>query len=209
MKLILFDLRKLTEQDIEDVRIHFPLRYRQAMKYRREEAKKQCIGAGALLLRFVQAREEEILHGIHGKPFLKGGPAFNLSHAGHYTVLALGDPGMRSVGVDIEEEREFHRAAAARVCTEEEMQWLESAPDQKKKRFTALWTVKESILKCEGSGFSEAPKLIDGLAALSGKQVTAFGHDYRVFLKEIGSYHLTLSSVSPIERLDWVEYEGA
>lgn len=115
-----------------------------------------------------------------GKPYIKSPEhlRISLSHAGDLVVLALsvtdtGDTvdlsrgrncrkGICSMGIDVEQERTIlHPDKFLRYCME----------DSEREAFTAclgepsnedllhLWTVKESVLKCFGTGLGVSPKL--------------------------------------------------
>lgn len=79
--------------------------------------------------------EEKIRYGKNGKPFLPGGPAFNLSHSGERCVLATG--GIKAVGGDIEELNPAQIDLDPAVYTNAEQRWM--AGDLVN-RFFRLWT---------------------------------------------------------------------
>jgi 4'-phosphopantetheinyl transferase len=88
----------------------------------------------------------------HGKPFLMDYPGFhfNLSHSGRWVVCAVG---ANPVGIDVELMSNADLEAIAVFFSEEEQHDLaaKSAADQKS-HFYRLWTLKESLVKCIGSG---------------------------------------------------------
>jgi len=89
-------------------------------------------------------------YGEFGKPCLPGSPPFSLSHGGALAVLAVGEPGTE-LGVDVEAcERDWKASVARRLFTAEEQEWLSGSGE----RFFHLWTRKEAVLKCRGSGLS-------------------------------------------------------
>ena len=57
------------------------------------------------------------------------------------------------VGVDAEGPRPFSPRLARRICTKEEAAWLAASPDPARD-LTALWTLKESVMKLEGQGIA-------------------------------------------------------
>lgn len=108
----------------------------------------RSLGAGLLLRRYVGAGP--FARGEFGKPYLPGGVPFSLSHGGDLVVLAVGEVGTE-LGVDVEKhDRLWREAVARRFFTEEEQRWLQGSSE----RFFHLWTRKEAVLKCCGSGFS-------------------------------------------------------
>jgi 4'-phosphopantetheinyl transferase len=95
--------------------------------------------------------------GERGKPFLPGGPSFNLSHSGDLAVCAVA--GMREVGVDVEELRLVPEAFAiaerhlgAEVCRE-----LGEAGAERDRTFLRHWTRREAFLKALGIGLADEP----------------------------------------------------
>ncbi len=87
---------------------------------------------------------------------------FNLSHSGKLALCALdGAP----VGVDIQIVREWRPSLPRRVCSPEELAWLEKQPDFWP-AFTLLWTLKEASVKESGRGL--APSVRDIRVPLPG-----------------------------------------
>ena len=108
----------------------------------------RSLGAGLLLRRFIG--KGPLSYGEFGKPYLPDGPPFSLSHGGDLVVLAVGRQGTE-LGVDVEKNvRPWREAVARRLFTQEEQNWLHGSSE----RFFRLWTRKEAVLKCRGSGLS-------------------------------------------------------
>ena len=116
----------------------------------------------------------EIILNDSGKPsFSSGAPAFSISHSGGLVALALSDTAS-ALGVDIERHREIiqrekiEKRLLAGLDTpkwdggEAEIIFLglnrekrETEPTRAKKMgFFERWTLLESLLKCDGGGFS-------------------------------------------------------
>jgi len=87
-----------------------------------------------------------------GKPYFSDWPGrhFNLSHSGPLALCALDDS---PVGVDIQIIKEWRSALPARICSPEELRWLEGDKDFWH-RFTLLWTLKECRVKQSGTGLT-------------------------------------------------------
>ncbi|USO02725.1 MAG: 4'-phosphopantetheinyl transferase superfamily protein [Alphaproteobacteria bacterium] len=81
-----------------------------------------------------------------GKPFIQGGPHFNLSHSHNKIVLAVSLNG--SVGVDIEyiRPRPKFQKLMQRHFTKEEQEFVGDSLE----KFYDLWTQKEALVKCLG-----------------------------------------------------------
>ena len=139
----------------------------------------QSLGAELLLLAALQELGGpmpplEITCGEGGKPALKDGPAFSLSHSGERVLCALSD---KPVGADLQQLRPCNPALVRRFFTAEEGAWLE-AQQERDLAFTLLWSLKESYVKFLGSGIAEthldsftvriAP---DGRARIDGSSV--------------------------------------
>lgn len=87
----------------------------------------------------------------HGKPFLKNGPFFNISHSHRYAVLAVCE---NEVGIDIEMRETPNERAMERCFTVEEKNYAAVSTEN----FLKVWTAKEAVLKLLGTGFSHSPK---------------------------------------------------
>ena len=128
-----------------------PARLEKMHRYLLRDDRLRCLAAGLLLANALDDRA--VLHGEYGKPFIPGGPHFNLSHAGDLALLARGDA---PLGVDVEQWREEDYEALARVSFHpQERAWLSRDPSAK--NFFDLWTLKESYIKMLGTGFSMDP----------------------------------------------------
>lgn len=150
-------------------REHFPRRLERAEKFRFEEDRLRCLGAGVLLTAVLGVREEDLRTGPQGKLYLPGnGRKFNVSHSGEYIVLAVSD---EEIGVDIEETAPGHTDMAKRVFQPEELCWMNRAGSEESERngrFYCLWTLKESVMKQTGLGLSLPPDSFSVLPLLHG-----------------------------------------
>lgn len=85
-----------------------------------------------------------------GKPVFSPaqGREFNLSHSGRLALCALDSA---PVGVDIQMVKSWRPTLPGRVCSQEELEWLQKQPDLWRS-FTTLWVMKESRVKQSGQG---------------------------------------------------------
>jgi 4'-phosphopantetheinyl transferase len=87
-----------------------------------------------------------------GKPYIAGGPQFNLSHGGELAMLAVAQ---REVGIDVELQRPVPRALAIarRVLDAATVERLAALPAAElDDAFLAAWTAMEARQKCLGQG---------------------------------------------------------
>ncbi len=118
----------------------------------------QELAAGILLSRCLGVHEDDELRlGEHGKPELVlGNVAFNLSHSGHFVVLAVADKDVGAVGVDIERTDRVRLSVAKRLFSRDvyEAAALEMERDEKAAGilFARHWTACEARLKLSGTG---------------------------------------------------------
>lgn len=114
------------------------------------------LGAERLLLAALQdmglpaAEPLDITCGDGGKPALKNGPEFSLSHSEERVLCALSDG---AVGADLQQLRPYNPALARRFFAAEEGAWLETK-QERDLAFTLLWSLKESYVKFRGSGIA-------------------------------------------------------
>jgi len=87
-----------------------------------------------------------------GKPYFPEHPNchFNLSHSGTFVLCAVDE---HPVGADIELIHPHHPKLAQRICSVEELLWLEEQP-HKATALCQLWVRKEAMVKYTGSGLT-------------------------------------------------------
>ncbi|MAC81194.1 MAG: 4-phosphopantetheinyl transferase [Rhodobacteraceae bacterium] len=98
-----------------------------------------------------------------GKPALRDGPAFNLSHAGGWAALAVAPdhPGLQ-LGVDIEAIRPINPAVATRAFSpHEQAEMRRLLPAGWMRGFFNGWTRKEAVIKATGHGLGVDLKSFD------------------------------------------------
>ena len=153
--------------------------------------------AGGLLLYAIfgeQTRIARFERGKRGKPHLIDQAPFNISHAGDYAVLALSG---RAVGVDLERFRPIDwRRIAERFFHPVERAFLAKSTEPEKD-FFRIWTLKESYLKAEGTGFSVSPASFAVLPASDDSAVFTGETDYR--FKRISAFPDYCLSVCSLE----------
>jgi len=86
--------------------------------------------------------------GAHGKPFIEGGPHFNLSHSGQWVAIALAS--VAEVGIDIEQMRE--RVDIAKLL---ERLGERELPESRTALFQR-WARREAASKTTGGALFEA-----------------------------------------------------
>lgn len=132
-----------------------PERAKAMRSYRRHNDKLRCL-AGWLFMERALGPDlaPRLANGPYGKPAISGAPHFNLSHAGHYAVLAVSTA---PIGVDVEQHREGENCAAlaAVVFHPDEQAYYADRPSVR--TFFDIWTLKESYLKLLGAGLSVEP----------------------------------------------------
>lgn len=94
----------------------------------------------------------EIARREGGKPYFPAREelCFNLSHSGGLALCALD---AAPVGVDIQIVKALRPGLPRRVCSPEELVWLEGQPEFWPS-FTLLWALKESRVKQSGQGLT-------------------------------------------------------
>lgn len=90
-----------------------------------------------------------------GKPSLRTGPVFNLSHAAGWAALAVLPAATCALGIDIERHRRVEEAVAKRFFSEAEQVALAALPPHHwSDGFFRCWTRKEAMVKACGPGLS-------------------------------------------------------
>lgn len=83
-----------------------------------------------------------------GKPYIADGPYFSISHCKQGVAAAVDG---RPIGIDIESIRRVDEALIAHTMNAEERAYIHGSKDVAV-AFTQLWTRKEAVLKCWGTG---------------------------------------------------------
>lgn len=123
--------------------------------------KDKCLSLGAEYL-FMQACEDfgieyknaSISYGDKSKPYFTDIPVYyNLSHSGSRAMCIMSD---LPVGCDVEQVKEADTRIADRFFSPVEYSLISDQPSpyEKNEMFYRLWTLKESYIKCIGTGLS-------------------------------------------------------
>lgn len=134
-------------------------RGKKADRYLLIDDSKRCICAELLLQHslyhtFNRMIPLNISYNDYGKPFLKQieGFSYNISHSGKWVVIAYGSS---EVGIDVENVRKGKVDIADRFFTAKEKEYIYRGPKEEQiRRFTEIWTLKESYIKYLGTGLS-------------------------------------------------------
>lgn len=103
-------------------------------------------------------------HDEHGAPFLPARPDLNVSISHCRTAVAVAVSERGRVGIDVECRRKVSQALIDRVCTCGESQSIASAKDPIM-QFLRLWTRKEAVLKCRGTGIRGFGSMVEALGS--------------------------------------------
>lgn len=134
-----------------------------AARFATEELRTRCaLRRGLLrhLLGRVLGRDPASLafaYGPMGKPFLPGGPAFNLADCKDHVLIAIAPVERVELGVDVERLRSVPDAAgiAERFFAPEERDAFAALSDAlRDEAFLNGWTRKEAFIKATGQGLS-------------------------------------------------------
>ena len=195
----ILDITNITEEEVNAQLALLPAwRREKALQYKHFQGRKECVVSFLLLKEAVLNENEdenenyffefrqndrmtcflrnededenelEFEYGEHGKPVLKGRPDihFNISHCKKAVACVVAD---KPVGIDIECLGRYKESLAKAVLSDEEMMVVRQA-DEPDKAFTILWTKKEALLKCLGTGVSSDMKNV--LAEHKDKKIT-------------------------------------
>lgn len=180
-------------------------RREKALRFAHAEDRLRCLAAGYMMKHCLPGYSESLLCiGVDGKPYLKNGTPFSISHAGNYIVLAWCEDSC-GVGVDVESirEMEYFRPILPYYATEEEQKAIGSDA----RKAAMVWTRKESLYKCVGEGISdlrELPGTLEESVLLFGTtcRICSWeedGHMFSIALrerKEPADLHLNCVTIS-------------
>ena len=132
-------------------------RREQALRYKQLQGRKECAIGYVELLRGLRERFDinempAFAYKEHGKPYLKEHPDihFSISHCKLAVGCLLSDC---PCGLDVESVRSFSSSVVSYAMNADEVFRIQSASDPAVE-FIRLWTQKEAILKCKGTGIA-------------------------------------------------------
>ena len=156
----------------DTVQVMLPLvseqRREQALQYKHAFGQYACLKSYLLLqdlLREHYGIEGDLLftYNEYGKPMLKevSNIYFSISHCKEAIAVAVAD---RPVGIDVETLRMPSEALAEKVMDKGEKLRFDIS-DTPEDFFTAIWTAKEAVMKCRGTGIvmEELPGILYGI----------------------------------------------
>ncbi len=111
-------------------------------------------GLRQILGRYLQTEPSTIhlLRHLRGKPYVTGGPEFNITHTADHILIAFAD---RPIGLDVEiaSRRVSARELARKFFSPREIAHLEAQPDALRgETFLRFWVAKEGTVKLSGDG---------------------------------------------------------
>lgn len=140
-------------------------RREQALQYKHAFGQYACLKSYLMLqdlLREHYGIEGDLLftYNEYGKPMLKevSNIYFSISHCKEAIAVAVAD---RPVGIDVETLRMPSEALAEKVMDKGEKLRFDIS-DTPEDFFTAIWTAKEAVMKCRGTGIvmEELPEIL-------------------------------------------------
>ena len=92
----------------------------------------------------------------YGKPYVEGGKHFSITHSGNLVMVAVAD---FEIGLDAEiKQNKVYTHIADRILSEREYsEYSAVVGAAKSEYFLSKWVVKESYLKCLGTGIRKYP----------------------------------------------------
>ena len=178
-----------------------PWRRAYILRYRQVGDRRLSLGVWRLMERMLAARgfqARDVAVDANGKPYLDG-VFFSLSHAGDLALCAVSDA---PVGCDIERVKEAPLELAPRVFRPGERAYLRAArdPDQARRRFFTLWTLKESYLKMTGEGLRLPPERLEVRMPALTLLRNGVPQPCALFHTTHGEYELSLCAAAAEER---------
>lgn len=142
---------------------HLPLDIQEkAVKFRRWQDAYACIFGKHLLKAALRTEEfpNDLLtlqYTPFGRPYLPGGPDFNISHSGNQVVCVISRQGR--IGIDLEKRRPLDIQDFKSQFSQAEWESVMASPIPLD-AFYDLWTARESLIKADGRGLSLDPQAI-------------------------------------------------
>ena len=118
--------------------------------------------AARRLLADLLGHEVIVEHNAQGAPYLPAHPDLHISISHCRTAVAVAVSNAGAVGIDIESRRKVGDGLLQRVCTPAELDSLHRSNDPTM-AFLRLWTRKEAVLKCQGTGIHGFDSMVHAL----------------------------------------------
>jgi phosphopantetheinyl transferase len=150
------DLDQITPQEQAHAIVHLSQQeLERAYRYYRSQDKSQFILRRLLLKQVLASYDHlepidiQLEEDRYKKPHVLNGSKlrFNVSHTPTQGIIAVHPKD--SVGVDIEQISAIEDRALDQFASLDEKRWVHTSVQ----RFFMLWTIKEALLKCQGTGF--------------------------------------------------------
>jgi 4'-phosphopantetheinyl transferase len=174
----MFDLEHITEDEVDEAKLHLNLdELQRAQQFVFDQHRHHFI-MRRMLLKIVlgqyvniDPKAVQIAYGQYKKPYLGNNEHiyFNFSHTDTKGILAVTKK--NQIGIDIEPIRPIKDKIEIlkKITSADEQQWVGKSLE----RFFILWTIKEALIKCQGTGF-----LVDIVPALEAFPVQISEHTY-------------------------------
>jgi len=183
-KVIMFDIGDFDWEKYDDACSVLPnYRIDKINKFKNVEDRKLSFLAGYLIHNELGDFDKYIVKNKYGKPYFSGNPFyFSVSHSESKVIISFFD---RPIGCDIESfNREIDLNISEKFFDRNEHSFIVSSKNPKKE-FIRMWTIKESYLKCIGTGLNKP------LNSIIVNEKTLSDKDYCVFeTKEIGDKYI-------------------
>jgi len=146
------------------------------MRYRKWEDRHRALFGKIMLRRGLDDHGlqdfnlKDLIYNKLQKPGLPGAVQFNISHAGNVVICGFNTNGL--IGIDVEVVKPITLEDYEFIFDTDTYRQLRQARDQEGAFFEA-WTIREAILKAEGSGLTEDAKKIiykDGKAKFKNQE---------------------------------------
>ena len=174
IKVLFFDTSKISLECLLNSSFLFDRDIDSLLKYKVEETKKEK--ACSLIYKNKYVGDYQIDQ--FGKP-ISDKTYFNISHSKGAVVFIKDDV---PIGIDIEKIRDIDEASINFISSNEEREYIDNNI-----KFYEIWTNKESLTKCVGTGIKnkikEIPGLpIDGMKNYQGKKYFSKTIKYKEFI---------------------------
>ena len=151
VKLLLVDINKINIDEISSSSFISSEDLLDLSKYKRQETYNEKLVSRYLKNKYIG----EYSVNEYGKP-ISNHVYFNISHSHGLVGLVIND--QYDIGLDIEKMRDIDDSLKKHICSDEEYQYSEDNIS-----FLQIWTNKESLLKCLGTGINKRLKEVIGL----------------------------------------------